>query len=240
MLTIVDNFQMLIGSAQPKYLIYFLRGEGKMKINEKIYSLRKKNNLSQEELADKLNVSRQTVSKWELGESCPDFDKIVPLCELFGITTEQLLRDKNIEEKTSNEDEPDVKKALLICGSVFLYFLAIVTIILGEEYFHLNDGLIVSIFLTICGIATAIIIYTCMTRPGKKKNISEDEVERRAKHDPVFKGIVSIVTLTFTCLYLFVSFITMAWHITWILWVIYSLVIRIIELGFSLKGDNNE
>ena len=46
---LVDKFQMLIGSAQPKYLIYFLRGEGKMKINEKIYSLRKKNNLSQEE-----------------------------------------------------------------------------------------------------------------------------------------------------------------------------------------------
>ena len=70
-----------------------------MKIGEKIYSLRKKHNLSQEELANELNVSRQTVSKWEVGESCPDFDKIVPLCELFGISTEELLRDKKIEEK---------------------------------------------------------------------------------------------------------------------------------------------
>ena len=56
-----------------------------MKIGEKIYSLRKKHNLSQEELANELNVSRQTVSKWEVGESCPDFDKIVPLysCNCF-------------------------------------------------------------------------------------------------------------------------------------------------------------
>ena len=76
-----------------------------MKINEKIYSLRKQAGLSQEELADKLNVSRQTVSKWELGDSTPDFDKIVPLCNIFGITTEELLRDKKIEEKREEKKE---------------------------------------------------------------------------------------------------------------------------------------
>ena len=68
-----------------------------MKIDEKIYLLRKEHNLSQEELANKLSVSRQTVSKWETGESCPDFDKIVPLCEIFGISTEELLRDRKLE-----------------------------------------------------------------------------------------------------------------------------------------------
>ncbi len=71
-----------------------------MKINEKIYSLRKEHHLSQEELADKIGVSRQTVSKWELGESCPDFDKIVPLCEVFGITSDELLTDKKTQEES--------------------------------------------------------------------------------------------------------------------------------------------
>ncbi len=49
-------------------------------IGEKLLELRKKTNLSQEDVAFKLNVTRQTVSKWETNQSVPDFDKIVPLC----------------------------------------------------------------------------------------------------------------------------------------------------------------
>ena len=206
-----------------------------MKINEKIYSLRKQNNLSQEELADKLNVSRQTVSKWELGDSCPDFDKIVPLCEVFGITTEELLRDKKIEKKENeSDDKPDTIKALLICGSIFLYFIAIVSIIFGEEFLHLNDGVVVSIFLTICGLATSIIVFTCITRPSKNKQ-KKEEVK-----DPKLRSIISITSLLFTGIYLVVSFLTMAWHITWIIWIIFALVVRVIKLVFSIRGDNNE
>jgi transcriptional regulator with XRE-family HTH domain len=75
-----------------------------MKIGDKIYKLRKENNLSQEELANKLNVSRQTVSKWELGDSCPDFDKIVPLCDIFNISTEELLRGKDVDKTDSKKE----------------------------------------------------------------------------------------------------------------------------------------
>ena len=62
-----------------------------MDLGQKLFELRKGKNLSQEEVADKLNVTRQTVSKWETNQSTPDFDKIVPLCELFEISTEELL-----------------------------------------------------------------------------------------------------------------------------------------------------
>jgi len=207
-----------------------------VKINEMIYSLRKENNLSQEELADKLNVSRQTVSKWELGESSPDFNKIVPLCDVFGITTEELLRGKKVEcDSASNEcdNKPDIIKALLICSAIFLYFLALVSVILCEEFFRFNDGVVVSLFLILCGFATSIIIFTCMTRPGKK--------EKKVKiKNPILKGIIGIVSLIFTCIYLLVSFFTMAWHITWIIWIIYSLIIRIIQLVFYLKEVNDE
>ena len=50
-----------------------------MDLGENLYNLRKKKNLSQEEVAEKLNVTRQTISKWETGESKPDFDKIVQI-----------------------------------------------------------------------------------------------------------------------------------------------------------------
>ena len=63
-----------------------------MNIGEKLFELRKAKNLSQEEVADKLNVTRQTVSKWETNQSTPDFDKIIPICELFKISTDELLR----------------------------------------------------------------------------------------------------------------------------------------------------
>ncbi len=208
-----------------------------MKINEKIYSLRKEHHLSQEELADKIGVSRQTVSKWELGESCPDFDKIVPLCEVFGITSDELLTDKKTQKEIEVEaNKPDVIKAILICASVFLYFIAVVSIIFTEEYLQLNDGISVSIFLTLCALATALIIFTCMTRPNKK---IEKEIKEKKKN-PLLEGIISIVTLITTGIYLFISFTTMAWHITWIIWVIYSVVIRIIQLVFSLKENNYE
>ena len=56
-------------------------------LKENIKQVRKSKGLSQEELAIKLNVVRQTVSKWETNQSLPDSDKIVPLCELFDIST---------------------------------------------------------------------------------------------------------------------------------------------------------
>lgn len=206
-----------------------------MKINEKIYSLRKQAGLSQEELADKLNVSRQTVSKWELGDSTPDFDKIVPLCNLFGISTEELLRDKKLD-KDIDSDKPDVVKAILISVSILLYFIGIIFVVFAEEYLGMEDGLLVPIFLTIMAIATALIVFTCMTRPSKK----EKKEEITEGKNPVVRGIVSIVALLTTCVYLLVSFTTMAWHITWIIWVIYALIVRIIELIFAVRGGSSE
>lgn len=65
-----------------------------MTIGEKITELRVAANISQEQLAEKINVSRQSVSKWEMGQALPQIDKVLQLCELFGITTDELLHDK--------------------------------------------------------------------------------------------------------------------------------------------------
>ena len=64
-----------------------------MNLNQKITQLRNDNNWSQEELAEKLNVSRQSVSKWESGQSKPDLDKIVVLSNIFDVSTDYLLKD---------------------------------------------------------------------------------------------------------------------------------------------------
>ena len=73
-------------------------------LSEKIINLRKSRGWSQEELAERLNVSRQSVSKWESGVSNPDLDKIVAMSTLFGVSTDYLLKDVTAEEKEPIRD----------------------------------------------------------------------------------------------------------------------------------------
>lgn len=75
-----------------------------MILADKIIALRKKNGLSQEELAEKMNVSRQSVSKWEGAQSVPDLNKIIALSEIFGVSTDYLLKD-SIDEPVFSEQE---------------------------------------------------------------------------------------------------------------------------------------
>lgn len=73
-----------------------------MILADKIMNERKKNGWSQEKLADKLGVSRQSVSKWESAQSVPDINRILDLAKLFGVSTDYLLKDE-IEGKTSDD-----------------------------------------------------------------------------------------------------------------------------------------
>lgn len=65
-----------------------------MEFNNRLYQLRKQKGLSQEELASRLNVSRQTVSKWEVGDSTPDMEKLIAMSDLFGVSLDNLVMGK--------------------------------------------------------------------------------------------------------------------------------------------------
>ncbi|MBO4678775.1 MAG: helix-turn-helix transcriptional regulator [Lachnospiraceae bacterium] len=115
-----------------------------MEFNNKLYELRKQKGLSQEELAGRLNVSRQTISKWEVGESAPDMDNLVSISELFGVSLDELVLDKapkqdappvqvvrselysDIKEHVLTEDNKKrARKGLKIAGIVLGAFLLI-------------------------------------------------------------------------------------------------------------------
>ena len=66
-----------------------------MKIGEKIKALRKERNITQEKLAEYLNISCQAVSKWENGTAAPDLQLIIPLANFFGVSTDELLGKKD-------------------------------------------------------------------------------------------------------------------------------------------------
>lgn len=97
-----------------------------MTLPEKILTLRKQHGMSQENLAEKLDVSRQAVSRWEVGSALPDASNIRQLSKLFGVTADYLLND----DYDSDRDVPAVKgaetaagnwmkKALALCASGF-------------------------------------------------------------------------------------------------------------------------
>ena len=212
-----------------------------MSLGERLYELRKKKGLSQEEVAEKLNVTRQSVSKWETDESKPDFDKIVPICELYEISTNELLSGTK-EEKEEKEVEVinkdnKKKRALIISSAIFLYFLALIWIIVSEVSFNLDEGFMVGGFFLLCGVATCMLIYqgivlsTTITKKKKEKTVNEKKLD----------GVIELTAIIFTIIYLLISFFTGAWHITWIIWLVFAAVEAIIKIIFSSKGeDNNE
>lgn len=211
-------------------------------LGERLFKLRKDRKLSQEEVAEKLNVTRQTVSKWETNQSMPDFDKVVPLCELYSITPDELFielkeRDtfKNPELVVDLEDEKITrgKKAMGIAFSIVLYFLSVGWIMIAIPVMNVNPILASALFLLICGIATSIIVYVCL----KYRKIKYSEAKETNKLE---KQISNIIGILVTIVYLIISFKTMAWHLTWIIWIIYGLFGEILKLIFMLRGFKNE
>ena len=69
-----------------------------MKLAEKLFELRKEKGWSQEKLAEQINVSRQSISKWESGQVLPEIEKIIELSKIFQVTTDYLLLDESIEK----------------------------------------------------------------------------------------------------------------------------------------------
>ena len=135
-----------------------------MQLSEKILSLRKRRGLSQAELAEKLNVSRQAVSRWEVGSALPDASNVLQLSKLFGVSADYLLND----DYESDRDIPAVKNTetkaykkmkniialgvslLGLLGNFILYILSRIIEVMvphviyqnGEKVYHWDSGVV--------------------------------------------------------------------------------------------------
>ena len=220
-----------------------------MSIGQKLSELRKSKHLSQEEVADKLGVTRQTISKWETDQSTPDFDKIIPICELYGLSADELLGNINSNDTKEKEVEQTVydenannnirkhKKSIGISLGIFSYFLSIIWIMIAIPVLTMNPIVASAIFLLICGIATFIIVYSCMFY---SKDKLEKEKEESNPNKRLAKQVNEIIAMIILIIYLIISFTTFAWHITWIIWIVYGLIEQIVNLLFDLRGANDE
>ena len=201
-----------------------------MNISERLFNLRKNKKLSQEELANILGVSRQTISKWETGESTPDFDKIIPLCEFYGITSDELLSGKkDIIETKKEENRNNFARNMAI--AIGLYIISVVFVIVADEIFN-QEIIGIALFFIVNAIATSLIVYSSIKYKSEKEKVEK-------KENPIVSQVCGIIALVGVITYLIISFLTGAWHISWIIFIIMGLCCAIVKLIFSLKEENN-
>lgn len=111
-----------------------------MALPEKLYTLRKKSGLSQEQLAEALNVSRQAISKWEGGSAMPESDKLLALSNYFGVSLDYLLKDGALDA------------ALIVYGVLSILVPSVPAQISGSSMIRIDGS---GIFLLLCVAAIA-------------------------------------------------------------------------------------
>ena len=150
-----------------------------MNFSEKILTLRKANNLTQEQLAEKLDVSRQSISKWESGQATPELEKIVEMSALFNVTTDYLLKSSEIDDLSVKTEMLEKQQQTILIReqkrqirfecvmySVAIYLIFFAAYFIGHFYFRIwNPSVIFSEFL----IATAIVIFVCVKKLSNKQ-----------------------------------------------------------------------
>lgn len=200
-----------------------------MNLGNKLIMLRKNKNMSQEEVAQELDVTRQTVSKWETGVSTPDFDKILPICRLYNISTDELLNNNEINSENElnnnnlNKSKPfDKLSAFIISLSIFLYFVAVVALILLVATFKVDGVIATSIFLLICGVSTCMLVFNGIRISHNNEDIDDNEKIYKTEDEKLVDLIVTII-------YLIISFTTFAWHMTWIIFLFIPILNRMIK-----------
>lgn len=133
-----------------------------MTLGEKITDLRKKRGLSQEDLAITLGVSRQAVSKWEVGDATPDTEKVVALAEYFDVTTDWLLRDLAPQQSSSGGKDAHMSPAqaragapLLLCMTLGGSACGLFLLFYGRFVSTSTVPSVIGVILQICAIALA-------------------------------------------------------------------------------------
>lgn len=151
-----------------------------MNISEKILNLRKAHNLTQEQLAEKLNVSRQSVSKWESGQAMPEVEKLTALSSIFNVTTDYLLKPSEIDElaikaevlerqqeelKAENNKQKLKQRNILTCICIYIVSFAVIMLLNAikweiEFLWNIFPGITLPIIVLL--IATSIAVLICM------------------------------------------------------------------------------
>ena len=147
-------------------------------LSEKLYKLRKNSGLSQEQLAEQLNVSRQAISKWEQGTAVPESEKLITISNFFGVSVDYLLKEDTADTTNTTaevmEEKPKRMAAIVICiaGIVSMVIWGLLSIFRPEASNQVSESSMITIdgngiFLILCVVA--IVVGASLLLKGKKK-----------------------------------------------------------------------
>lgn len=131
-----------------------------MSFGENLQFYRKRKDITQEQLAEQMDVSRQTISKWESDSSYPEMEKLIQLCDLFGCTMDTLLRgnvQESLQEDTEGYDRHMDWFSVKIVTGIGVIFLSVILETLGEA-FRRPEYLVNSVFLLVVMVGILLLI----------------------------------------------------------------------------------
>lgn len=180
-----------------------------MSISENLQILRKTKNMSQEELAEKLNVSRQAVSKWESGSGYPETEKIISICEIFDCSMDELVKGKianDIKEEKSNYDSvmTSTAKGIAIGVGITILGAAVMMTIMGLLQGHDQSHLlgVIAVLVAVIFAVPMFIVFGTKEDNFKKKNpkvanvYTEEEIEKgNSKYTVILACGISTILL---------------------------------------------
>ncbi len=138
-----------------------------MNIGERIYELRRKNSMSQEDLAEKMNVSRQSISKWESSQSVPEVERIIQLSNIFNVSTDWILKGENSKKQTSQSNKNNLKSVQTVSTALNYTGFVIGTFILFEK--QAVWAVAVPIVFSILSLAIYFAVYSDSENTDEKK-----------------------------------------------------------------------
>lgn len=153
---LVDGCEVNESSMYDEDYIDYSRGDY-MKLEEKLLQLRKENEFSQEALANQLNVTRQSVSKWESGQSLPDLDNLIRLSDIYGVSLDQLVKE---DLSISSEPEAHAEKKLYDedRGAIVVFMLMVALASLGCVWGIFTGNFLMALIGALVGLAIGLIL----------------------------------------------------------------------------------
>jgi len=156
------------------------------KFGEFLYELRKERNMTQTDLADKLDLTNKAVSKWETGETMPETSQLIPISKIFNVTVDELLNGQRItsqlaEDNTYEKDKMmSMKFILQITLGVGIILIGVVTMVI-MDYLDINHYIYVPIFLSFVAIGAPICVYAGMVKSIEDKEPSANVLKQGKK-----------------------------------------------------------
>lgn len=141
-----------------------------MEISDKLRHYRKQKKLTQKELADKLHLSRKTISGWENGRGYPDIKSIAQLSDIFGVSTDDLLKDNNLLEHYDEQNKQSLKARKIVKVTYYLNFIFILAFY-GYIFGLLNDDNSITLLILFGNMILFFANYSDWNRFKQKKQL---------------------------------------------------------------------